>query len=122
MLQVCLRTLKITSISAPFLSQLLRHRELVVLVGQLIPMSTSQIFSYENANQVVWLSRCSFSTEQRPVPRRAASVDRRHPVGDRVPDLVRRIFLDEMDSRHCLLCQCRPPAYKVDQPVACENG
>src|ERR1700761_9166050 len=78
--------------------------------------------SYENANQVVWLSRCSFPREQRPVPPRAASVDRRNPVRNRVPDLVRRIFLDEMDSRHCLLGQCRPPAYKVDQPVACENG
>ncbi len=82
--------------------------------GAILAGTPSNFFSYENANQVVWLSRCSFSTQQRPVPRRAASVDPRHPVGDRVPDLVRRIFLDEMDSRHCLLCQCRPPAYKVD--------
>jgi hypothetical protein len=51
--QVCLKSLRIASIATVFLSQLLRLGELVVVIGQLILMSMSQIFGYENAGPQV---------------------------------------------------------------------
>jgi hypothetical protein len=47
----------------------------------------------------------------------APSARRPHPAGDGPPDLVRRIFLDKMDSRHRLLGQRWPPADEVDQRI-----
>jgi hypothetical protein len=44
-----------------------------------------------------------------------------HPVGDGSPDLVRRIFLNEMDPRHRLLGQRWPPADEVDQRIVGED-
>src|SRR4029077_3538270 len=44
-----------------------------------------------------------------------------HPAGDGPPDLVRRIFLDEMDPRHRLLGQRWPPADEVDQRIIGED-
>src|SRR5215471_17228563 len=44
-----------------------------------------------------------------------------HPAGDGLSDLVRRIFLNEMDPRHCLLGQRWPPADEVDQPIIGED-
>src|SRR5262249_20503426 len=49
------------------------------------------------------------------------SAQRRHPACDGPPDLVRRIFLNEMDPRHRLLGQRWPPADEVDQPIIGEN-
>src|SRR5262249_23451035 len=49
------------------------------------------------------------------------SAQRPHPAGDGPPDLVRRIFLNEMDPRHRLLGQRWPPADKVDQPIIGED-
>src|SRR5262249_59958758 len=46
---------------------------------------------------------------------------RPHPAGDGPPDLVRRIFLDEMDPRHRLLGQRWPPTDEVDQPIIGED-
>src|SRR5258705_6215460 len=51
----------------------------------------------------------------------APSARRRHPAGDSPPDLVRRIFLDKMDSRHRFLGQRWPPADEVDQRVIGED-
>src|SRR5438034_4354876 len=44
-----------------------------------------------------------------------------HPAGDGPPDLVGRIFLDEMDPRHRLLGQRWPPADEVDQRIIGED-
>src|SRR5262249_3130431 len=52
---------------------------------------------------------------------RGPSAPRPHPCGDRPPDLVRRIFLDEMDPRHRLLGQRWPPADEVDQRIIGED-
>src|SRR6516225_5278218 len=49
------------------------------------------------------------------------SAQRPHPAGDGPPDLVRRIFLNEMDPRHRLLGQRWPPADEVDQPIIGED-
>src|SRR4029077_12986474 len=49
------------------------------------------------------------------------SAQRPHPVGDGPPDVVRRIFLNEMDPRHCLLGQRWPPADEVDQRIIGED-
>ena len=42
---------------------------------------------------------------------------RPHPVGDGPPDLIRRIFLHEMDTLNRLLGQRWPPPDDVDQPI-----
>jgi hypothetical protein len=47
----------------------------------------------------------------------APSAHRLHPACNGTPDLVRRIFLNEMDARHRLLGQGRPPADEVDQRI-----
>src|SRR5215470_11442388 len=44
-----------------------------------------------------------------------------HPAGDGSPDLVRRIFLDEMNPRHRLLGQQWPPPDEVDQRIIGED-
>src|SRR2546421_5470334 len=44
-----------------------------------------------------------------------------HPAGNGPPDLVRRIFLNEMDPRHRLLGQRWPPADEVDQRIIGED-
>src|SRR5262247_2511805 len=44
-----------------------------------------------------------------------------HPAGDGSPDLVRRIFLNEMDPRHRLLGQRWPLADEVDQRIIGED-
>jgi|SRR5262249_8446297 len=49
------------------------------------------------------------------------SAQRAHPAGDGPPDLVRRIFPNEMDPRHRLLGQRWPPADEVDQPIIGED-
>src|SRR5215467_14854217 len=49
------------------------------------------------------------------------SAQRPYPAGDGPSDLVRRIFLDEMDSRHRLLGQRWPPADEVDQRIIGED-
>src|SRR5262245_27021343 len=46
---------------------------------------------------------------------------RLNPVGDGPPDLVRRIFLNEMDPRHRLLGQRWPPADEVDKRIIGED-
>src|SRR5260370_37485524 len=51
----------------------------------------------------------------------APSARRPHPTGDGPPDLVRRIFLNEMDPRHRLLGQRWPPADEVDQRIIGED-
>jgi hypothetical protein len=43
------------------------------------------------------------------------------PVGDSSSDLVGGVFLNEMDSLYRLFGERRPPANKVDQPVAGED-
>src|SRR5260370_12038145 len=54
-------------------------------------------------------------------PCMAPSARRPHPTGDGPPDLVRRIFLNEMDPRHRLLGQRWPPADEVDQRIIGED-
>src|SRR5216683_4997747 len=54
-------------------------------------------------------------------PCMAPSAQRPRPVGDGPPDFVRRIFLNEMDPRHHLLGQSRPPADEVDQRIIGED-
>jgi hypothetical protein len=44
-----------------------------------------------------------------------------HPASDGPPDLVRRIFLNEMDPGHRLLGQRWPPADEVHQPIIGED-
>ena len=44
-----------------------------------------------------------------------------HPAGDGSPNLVRRIFLDEMNPRHRFLGQRWPPADEVDQLITGED-
>src|SRR5215469_16456740 len=43
------------------------------------------------------------------------------PLGDGPPNFIRRIFLNEMDSRDLLLGQRWPPANEVDQPIVSED-
>src|SRR6516162_2050827 len=52
---------------------------------------------------------------------RGPSAQRPHPACDGPPDLVRRIFLNEMDPRHRLLGPRWPPADEVDQPIIGEE-
>src|SRR5262249_28046560 len=56
-----------------------------------------------------------------PSKSRSFTTQRPHPVGDRPPDLVRRIFLNEMDPRNRLLGQRWPPADEVDQRIIGED-
>src|SRR5215469_6480116 len=52
---------------------------------------------------------------------RRPSARRLHPAGDDPPDLVRRIFLDEMDPRDCHLGLRWQPAGEVENRTAGEN-
>src|SRR5215467_3598766 len=49
------------------------------------------------------------------------SAQRPYPAGDGPSDLVRRIFLNEMDARHRLLGQRWPPTDEVDQLITGED-
>src|SRR5262245_57268599 len=52
---------------------------------------------------------------------RRNAVQRPHPTGDGPPDLVRGIFLNEMDPRHRLLGQRWPAADEIDQRIIGED-
>src|SRR5438552_18443873 len=56
-----------------------------------------------------------FSTSRHRGPALPPSAQIPYPAGDGPPDLVRRIFLDEMDPSHRRLGQRWPPADEVDQ-------
>jgi hypothetical protein len=59
--------------------------------------------------------------QKHPSKKQGAALLRPHPAGDGPPDLVRRIFLNEMDPRHRLLGQCWPPADEVEQRIIGED-
>src|SRR4029077_9907221 len=78
---------------------------------------------YRSATQSPWTiaNLDQARIKKRPNPTWPPSAQRPHPAGDGPPDLVRRIFLDEMDPRHRLLSQRWPPADEVDQCIIGED-
>src|SRR5262249_27769379 len=86
---------------------------------RLVTASYTSIIAYLpppcRSRNILWPRRVAVAPEV------SAVAQHPHPAGDGPADLVRRIFLNKMDSSHRLLGQNWPPADEVDQRIVGED-